>query len=147
MSNTVIHIEIYLLNLNSNNPRTKYKCSYEIEDNDENILFSPFMFRECIRDYCKDQKTIIGITPNDLCQRLYAFELQTRPPAYIQSKIKNIIKYIEKNQFYSYNLSLCVFLFASCSLFSIFTSPTTCYFSLMHQPYELKNTLEHPFIS
>ena len=90
MSDTVVHIEIYLLNLKSNNPCEKYKLCYEVDDNDENILFSPFIFRECIRDFCQDRETIIAITPDDLRQRWV--------PAHIRSKIENIIKYIEKNQ-------------------------------------------------
>jgi hypothetical protein len=98
MSDTVVHIEIYLLNLKSNNPCEKYKLCYEVDDNDENILFSPFIFRKCIRDFCQDRETIIAITPDDLRQRLQAFELKTRVPAHIRSKIENIIKYIEKNQ-------------------------------------------------
>jgi hypothetical protein len=45
---TVIHIEIYLLNPNSKSERDNYTAFYNVDDNDENILFSPVMFPECI---------------------------------------------------------------------------------------------------
>jgi hypothetical protein len=48
MSDTVVHIEIYLLNLKSNNPCEKYKLCYEVDD-DENILFSPNVFAIFVR--------------------------------------------------------------------------------------------------
>jgi hypothetical protein len=93
---TVIYISIYLLNPNSKSERDKYHAFYNADNNDADILFSPFMFPECMRDFIDDQGTIIALLPEDLHQRLQALEDQTVLPVVVCSKIENIIKYIEK---------------------------------------------------
>ena len=55
----IVHIDIYILNDKAQTPHEKYKIGYEVEDNDKNILFSPVILKECIRDFVHHAETII----------------------------------------------------------------------------------------
>ena len=93
MGDTVVHVEIYVLNLQSDNLREKLRIGYECLDDNVNMLFSPFLLRDCIRGH----ENIIPITPMDLRQRLSAFQLQSAVPPHILSKVENLIKYVENH--------------------------------------------------
>ena len=94
---TTIHIAIYILNSESNDPREKFKIGYEVEDNDPNLLITPDLFRECLESFAKDQDVIYPIPPDELRHWLAAFEMKAVVPSHIRAKIERIIGYIERN--------------------------------------------------
>ena len=78
-------------------PREEYKIGYEVEDNDECLIFTPTMFEEALDSFAKDHNIIYKVTVTQLRQRLQAFMMSSVVPTHIQAKIEGIIKYIEKN--------------------------------------------------
>ena len=90
---TTVHIEIYL------KKSEKAVLTYEVEDNDKNVLFSTYLFKESLKDFALDNHDLL---------RQYSIEslkertklLQHEIPNISESvlyKINSLIKYIEQN--------------------------------------------------
>jgi hypothetical protein len=92
-----IHVSIYVVNSESNDPRSHLKIGYEIEDNDENLLFTNDILKECLASFAKDLDEIYELTPEVLRFRLSEFEIKTVVPPHIRANIEGMIKYIEKH--------------------------------------------------
>jgi hypothetical protein len=67
-----IHISIYVKNDEATGEHDKLKIAYEIEDNDECLIFTPVMFREALNSFAKDHEYLIveSIHCNILMQRI-----------------------------------------------------------------------------
>ncbi|CAB4008327.1 Hypothetical predicted protein [Paramuricea clavata] len=95
MSKFAIHILVYVKNELSKDEHDKFKIGYEVEDNDECIIFTPTMFKEALESYAKDHDIIYKVEPTDLHQRLQMYLATSHVPPHVESKIKRIIEYIE----------------------------------------------------
>ena len=93
--NETIHIEVYL------KTGEKTYISYEIEDKDEEILFSTFILADCLQQFgrAEKKKEIVFISVDELKRR---FTLMTKKffflPENIVYKINCLINHIEKNK-------------------------------------------------
>ena len=96
MSKFAIHISVYVKNELSKDDRDKFKIGYEVEDNDECIIFTHTMFKEALESYAKDHDIIHKVEPTDLHQRLQMYLATSHVPPHVESKIKRIIEYIER---------------------------------------------------
>jgi hypothetical protein len=93
MGDNLVYIEIYVRdNLGG------VKVGYECVDNDKSILFSPYMFSECLREWAHDTKNIIPLPIEELNHRLSVFQTKAVVPSDIVAKIKNLIKFVENNK-------------------------------------------------
>jgi hypothetical protein len=66
MGDTVVHVEIYVLNLQLDNLREKLRIGYECLEDNVNMLFSPFLLRDCICGH----ENIIPITPHGFTSKI-----------------------------------------------------------------------------
>ena len=93
--NETIHIEVYL------KTGEKTYISYEIEDKDEEILFSTFILADCLQQFgrAEKKKEIVFISVDELKRR---FTLMRKNffflPENIVYKINCLINHIEKNK-------------------------------------------------
>jgi hypothetical protein len=92
-----IHISIYVKNTEAKGDYDELKIGYEVEDNDECLIFTPTMFTEALDSFAKDHDKIYGVTLHQLRQRFAAFQMSAVVPPHIRSKIEGIIKYLEKH--------------------------------------------------
>ncbi len=77
----------------------KTRIAYETEDNDKNILFSPHLFRESLKEYACDNEYLRPYTVETLKARLeYIKEKIPNIPSDIVFKIECIIKFVKSNQ-------------------------------------------------
>ena len=95
---SLIHITIYLKNENSTNDTNKYIPTYEVsEGENDQVLFSPHIFPSAFLDWCKGGEHIINVSPLDIRTRLMTMKRTSGVTPYVESKINNIITYIENN--------------------------------------------------
>jgi hypothetical protein len=92
-----IHISIYVKNTEAKGDYDQLKISYEVEDNDECLIFTPIMFSEALDSFAKDHDKIYGVTLDQLRQRFAALQMSAVVPPHIGSKIEGIINYVEKH--------------------------------------------------
>ncbi|CAB4044264.1 Hypothetical predicted protein [Paramuricea clavata] len=93
MAEELVHIEIYI---KDDTNKTGKKIAYECVDNDKNILFSPYIFPDCIGEWAADSDVITECSVNTLRHRLNVFQTAVAVPPDVTSKIENIIKFIKK---------------------------------------------------
>ena len=92
MSNTV-HIEVYL------KESEKIKLKYEIEDNDKNVLFSTYLFKESLKDFAVDNYDLLqeySIESLKERTRLLQHEVPNVPEGVLY-KINSLISFVERN--------------------------------------------------
>jgi hypothetical protein len=95
---SLIHITIYLKNENSTNDTNKYIPSYEVsEGENDQVLFSQHIFPKAFLDWCQGGGHIINVSPLDIRTRLMTMKRTSGVTPYVESKINNIITYIENN--------------------------------------------------
>ena len=93
--NETIHVEVYL------KTEEKTYISYEIEDKDDEVLFSTFILADCLQQFgrCEKKKEILFISVDELKRR---FMLMKKKfiifPENILYKINCLINHIEKNK-------------------------------------------------
>jgi hypothetical protein len=93
MGEALVHIQIHFGNKINN-----YISSYSIVDDDESLLFTPYMFKDLLNEWCcGDPCNFIEIPISDLWYRLGVFRSQVSVPIWIVSKLENMIKYIERH--------------------------------------------------
>ena len=92
--NETIHVEVYL------KTEEKTYISYEIEDKDEEVLFTTFILADCLQQFgrCEKKKEILFISVDELKRR---FMLMKKKfiifPENILYKMNCLINHIEKN--------------------------------------------------
>ena len=94
---TEIHIMLYVKNDKSTCTKDQYCEGYTVDDNDENLLFSPAIFPECIADWAHHRGNIIEVPTSLIRTRLAELQRTHTVPQCVVSKIKAIIKYIERH--------------------------------------------------
>ena len=98
MAFDLAHIEIHFKTLGQD-IQHNYVAPYELVDNDQDLLFTPYMFKDALNEWCHDRlDTFVEITIADLWGRLRVFRESVNVPPYIVSKLENMIKYIEKHE-------------------------------------------------
>ena len=93
--NETIHVEVYL------KTEEKTYIGYEIEDKDEEILFSTFILADCLQQFgrAEKKKEILFISVDELKRRFILMKKKfVFLPENITYKINCLIKYIEKNK-------------------------------------------------
>ena len=92
MSNTV-HIEVYLKESN------EIKLKYEIEDNDKNVLFSTYLFKESLKDFAVDNYDLLReYSIESLKKRVLLLQHEVpNVPEGILYKVNSLINFIERN--------------------------------------------------
>ena len=88
-----IHVEVYL------NDGEKTYMSYESEDKDDIVLFSTFIFPDCLHVFgCEEKEKILFIPIEEIKKRLKILKLKIIPlPENIEYQISHLIRFIEKN--------------------------------------------------
>jgi hypothetical protein len=94
---TVIHVTLYVKNPASTCHKDKYCEGYNVDDDDNDLLFSPNIFPECIEDWCHNRGNIIDISAETIRERLEEFQTTHTVPVYVVSKIESIIGYIKRH--------------------------------------------------
>ena len=100
MGEKTVHIEVYLKKGNNT------YISYEVEDNDETILFSTFILDDCLRQFAAEEKEeILFISSFELEER-FKFMKKKIPviPNNIEYKINCLIKHIKSNEHHYYGV-------------------------------------------
>jgi hypothetical protein len=94
MSKTLVHVQIHFGDKTNN-----YIAPYDIDDNDENILFTPYMFKDALGIWTLDNlEGFVLISIQDLRDRLAIFCNTVVVPPYIISKLEKMINYIERHK-------------------------------------------------
>ena len=90
---TIIHLEVYL------NDGEKTYVGYEIEDKDDTVLFSAFIFTDYLHMFGSEEKEkILFISVEEIKERLKILKLKINPlPENIEFKITRLIHFLEKN--------------------------------------------------
>ncbi len=92
MSDTV-HIEVYLKEFE------KIVLKYEIEDNDKNVLFSPYLFKESLKDFATEDEDLLRVYDTRSLKQRTEF-LKHEIPNVSEGrlyKINSLINFIEHN--------------------------------------------------
>lgn len=100
MSQTHVHIQIYFKKNSVKNKKEKNYYIHNVDDNDDIMIFSQYLFPECFFDYNTETNTNIirVIKIDDLKLRLEHLKSEINLPKRIEWKIKKmIIKQIEDN--------------------------------------------------
>ena len=96
-----IEIRLFLNKKEKEKEKINTVIGYEIEDNDKNILFSPFLFKESIQDWCSDKDYVRYYELETIKQRYILMKKEVKgieeKHSDICFKIENLIKYIENN--------------------------------------------------
>jgi hypothetical protein len=93
MGEALVHIQIHFGDKINN-----YISSYNIVDDDKSLLFTPYMFKDLLNEWCcGDPRNFIEIPISDLWYRFGVFRSQVSVPIWIVSKLENMIKYIERH--------------------------------------------------
>ena len=88
-----VNIEIFLKNENN-----KSYLGYEVDDNDENLLFTPFLFPECLAQFYNDENIVREITPEIIKRRLEEMKKKViMIPDDMIYKIECLINFIHKH--------------------------------------------------
>ena len=94
MSEALVHVQIHFGNKNNN-----YIAPYNIVDDDDSLLFTPYMFKDVLNEWtCGDERNFIEIPISELWYRLGIFRSDVFVPIWIVSKLTNMIKYIERHE-------------------------------------------------
>jgi hypothetical protein len=94
MSEVLVHIQIHF-----GDKKNNYIAPYTIVDDDESLLFTPYMFKDVLNEWaCGDVRNFIEIPISDLWYRLGIFRKDVFVPIWIVSKLENMIKYIERHE-------------------------------------------------
>jgi hypothetical protein len=94
MSKTLVHVQIHFGDKTKN-----YIAPYDIADNDEDVLFTPYMFKDALGIWTLDDlEGFVVISIQDLWERLAIFCATVVVPPYVISKLKNMINYIERHK-------------------------------------------------
>jgi hypothetical protein len=94
MGESLVYVQIHFGNKLQN-----YIAPYEIIDNDENVLFTPHMFKDALGIWTHDNLEGFVVIPiQDLWERLDIFCTTTVVPPSVISKLKNMINYIERHK-------------------------------------------------
>ena len=104
----LIHISIYLKNDQATGDKDKYKPVYNVDDDDENLLFSPVIFPEPFLDWCKHLGNIVNVPSHLIRTRLETYSTTHSVPPHIVAKIKAIADFIDRNidKYVGYRLRL-----------------------------------------
>jgi hypothetical protein len=94
MGESLVYVQIHFGDKVQN-----YIAPYEIVDNDENILFTPYMFKDALGIWTLDNLEGFVVIPiQDLWERLDIFRTTCVVPPSIISKLENMINYIERHK-------------------------------------------------
>jgi hypothetical protein len=94
MSKTLVHVQIHFGDKTKN-----YIAPYDIADNDEDVLFTPYMFKDALGIWTLDDLEGFVVIPiQDLWERLAIFCATVVVPPYVISKLKDMINYIERHK-------------------------------------------------
>ena len=94
MSETLVHVQIHFGDKTKN-----YIAPYDIADNDEDVLFTPYMFKDALGIWTLDNLEGFVLIPiQDLWERLSIFCATVVVPPYVISKLENMINYIERHK-------------------------------------------------
>jgi hypothetical protein len=94
MGEALVHIQIHFGDKENN-----YIADYDTTDDDENLLFTPYMFRDILYEWnCGNLRNFIEIPITELWYRLAIFRSQVIVPIWIVSKLENMIRYIERHK-------------------------------------------------
>jgi hypothetical protein len=94
MSEALVHVQIHF-----GNKKNNYIAPYNIVDDDESLLFTPYMFKDVLNEWaCGDVRNFIEIPISELWYRLGIFRSDVFVPIWIVSKLTNMIKYIERHE-------------------------------------------------
>ena len=90
----IIHVEVYLKD------GEKTYIGYEIEDKDDTVLFSTFIFTDCLHVFGSEEKEkILFISIEEIKKRFKIFKLKISPlPENIEYQINCLIRFIERNK-------------------------------------------------
>ena len=97
MSETLVHVTLYVKNEKSTCADNIHRAAYNVDDNDPDVLFSPIIFPECLVDWSEDRGQIIKVPADLIRSRLNEKCQTTAVPPLVISKIEAIIKFIEKH--------------------------------------------------
>ena len=88
-----IHVEVYL------NDGEKTYMGYETEDKDDIVLFSTFIFTDCLHVFGSEEKEkFLFILIEEIKKRLKILKQKINPlPENIEYQITHLIRFIEKN--------------------------------------------------
>jgi midasin (ATPase involved in ribosome maturation) len=93
MGEALVHIQIHFGDKLKN-----YIAPYTLVDDDESLLFTPYMFKDVLNEWiCGDVRNFIEIPISELRQRLGIFRSEVSVPIWIVSKLESMIKYIERH--------------------------------------------------
>jgi hypothetical protein len=94
MGETLVHIQIHFGNKENN-----YIAPYDIADNDENVLFTPHMFKDVLNEWVRGNlRNFVVIPISELRDRLEIFRTKVVVPPWVESKLENMIRYIERHE-------------------------------------------------
>jgi hypothetical protein len=94
MGETLVYIQIHFGDKVKN-----YIAPYEVADNDENVLFTPYMFKDALGIWTHDNlEGFVVISIQDLWERLAIFRTTVVVPPYVISKLENMINSIERHK-------------------------------------------------
>jgi hypothetical protein len=94
MSEALVQVQIHF-----GNKKNNYIAPYNIVDDDESLLFTPYMFKDVLNEWtCGDVRNFIEIPISELWYRLGIFRSDVFVPIWIVSKLTNMIKYIERHE-------------------------------------------------
>ena len=90
----IIHVEVYLKD------GGKTYIGYEIEDKDDTVLFSTFIFTDCLHVFGSEEKEkILFISIEEIKKRFKILKLKISPlPENIEYQIICLIRFIERNK-------------------------------------------------
>ena len=94
MGEALVHIQIHFGDKENN-----YIAAYDTADDVENVLFTPYMFKDILNEWtCGNIRNFIEIPIPELWYRLAIFRGEVLVPVWIVSKLENMIKYIERHE-------------------------------------------------
>ena len=94
MSKALVYVQIHFGDKINN-----YIAPYDIADDDEAVLFTPYMFKDALGIWTLDDLEGFVLIPiQDLWERLSIFCATVIVPPHVISKLKNMINYIERHE-------------------------------------------------
>ena len=94
MGEALVHVQIHF-----GDKKNNYIAAYDTTDNDKNLLFTPYMFKDVLSEWsCGNTRNFIEIPIPELWYRLAIFRSEGFVPIWIVSKLENMIKYIERHE-------------------------------------------------
>jgi hypothetical protein len=94
MGESLVYIQIHF-----GDKKKNYVAPYETVDNDEDVLFTPHMFKDALNEWIHGRiENFVVIPIVELWNRLDIFRTKVLVPPYVVSKLENMIRYIERHE-------------------------------------------------